>query len=121
MLQSEASGRKKGFSLLEVVTSIAIFALVSAGLVGIFSQGNLAQKNSMKTSMACNLAREQLENVTWSTSSSSENYGSIPLYLGFRRVTSVSFLGVELKQITVSVYWDSDARVLTFMTYKCNY
>jgi prepilin-type N-terminal cleavage/methylation domain-containing protein len=65
---SRCSKIKNGFSLIEVVTAIAIIALISGGAMEILRQGFVAARKTQQEAAAYNLARELMERFSdWNT------------------------------------------------------
>lgn len=121
------SGTPKGFSLLESMVAVLILSLLLGGMLGIFWQGFKAAENSSKRTIAYSLAREKLEEYSRtplpSNGAATENYGTINGFTDFKRRADVNdyvYPG-ELKQITVTVYWNNDANSQSFTTLKADY
>ncbi len=115
----------RGFSLIEIVVAIAILTMIAGGMLNVFYQGFIAAKKSQNRTIAYSLGREKLEeNYLWPPSSSIENYGAISEFPAFRRTVTVTphpVYPVELRQVVVTVFWDSDQDSQSFTTLKADY
>jgi Tfp pilus assembly protein PilV len=116
---------KNGYSLVEALVGIALFAIISAGLVAGFTQGSFETMLSGKRLRATQLAREGIEatrnikensyaalvngtyglaaGTTWSFSGSSDTTD------GFTRAIAIADAGTNRKQITSTVTWNQTA------------
>ncbi|MCK5244370.1 MAG: prepilin-type N-terminal cleavage/methylation domain-containing protein [Desulfobacterales bacterium] len=120
----EKTGDNKGFSLLEVLVAMLILSiglLTTAALtVGIIQGNGLSKKHTTATT----LAREQMEDIRrrgysgMPAITSTEDYNTIINYPSHKRVTETSANdpGLNMKTITVTVYWDSDNRSVALQT-----
>jgi len=126
---------RRGFSLLEVIVATVILATITGTTVEILRQGFRASEESQKRTIAYNLAREKLEEYSGPPSyvppinPYTEAYGTITGFSNFKRVVTVSSFswpgcpggcGV-IRQINVTVYWDSDRKSQSFTTLKADY
>lgn len=118
---------KKGFSLIEISVAVALLALILGGMLGVFWQGFYAAEKSQERTAAYNLAREKSEEYSRiplpSNGTATEDYGAIPEFSDFKRVVNISdyLYAGELKQITVTVYWNNDQDSQSFVTLKADY
>ena len=114
-------------SLIEVVTAIAILALLSPWIFGTFWQGFREAEKFQLHSAAYNLAKEKLEEHSRvplpANGDFPENYGAIPGFPAFRRFSRISDYGVggRLRLVFVEVFWDNDRRRQSFSTLKMDY
>ncbi len=112
-------GNHKGFTLIEILVAMTILSIgllgVAALVVGVID-GNII---SNKITTATVLAQEQMEDIqrqgysgTAATdTTTTEAYNSITNYGAYKRVTviDVDSPDANMKTITITVYWDSDA------------
>ncbi len=115
-----------GFTLIEVLIAIVI---LSVGLLGMASltvgiiKGN---KTSNNFTMAATCAQDKLEDfqrlgysgIPATDTTVTEDYNSMTGYGEFKRVTltTVDSPEANMKTVTVTVYWDSDAHSLVLNT-----
>ncbi len=116
--------KSNGFSLIEVMIAILVF---SVGLLGVAQimiiviNSNVFARN-LTTATA--LAQDRLENiyrlgyVNANTSTGTEEYGSIPNFTPYKRVTSVFFDSpdVGMKTATITVSWSGNKHSVTLST-----
>ena len=116
----------KGFTIIEVLIAIVI---LSVGLLGMASltigiiKGN---KVSNDLTMAATCAQDKLEDfqrlgysgIPATTTTDTEDYNSITWYENYKRetLTTVDSPATNMKTITVTVYWDSDAHFVALKT-----
>ncbi|OIP23519.1 hypothetical protein COX95_01270 [bacterium CG_4_10_14_0_2_um_filter_33_32] len=119
----------KGFTLIEVIFALGIFAVGIVAILALFPKGIILGRQSKETTVAANLAQEKTEEYI------SQNYDDIPignievrlkadsdpnsqLYKYERSVTveyvdsnlSVSIADTGLKKIVTDVYWKESGR-----------
>lgn len=106
--------RHKGFALLELLLTIL---LLTSGLAAIFeamSIGLFAAGDNENSLVALNLAEEKMEEIK------NKSYGSIANeakavvsgFSVFQRDVVVTTPQANLKQVTVTVYWNTQANEL---------
>ena len=104
-----------GFSLIELLVAMLILSTGLLGLgrltVGVI-EGN---RSSRHRSVATLLAQDRIEGLkglAGATPGSTEDYGTIPGFPSYKRVTAVLRNTPEtgLSTVTVTVYWRGDAR-----------
>ena len=108
-----------GILVAMVVSSIGLLGLAQTSLVVINT--NVA---SLELTTGTTLAREKIEAIhragydAADAAAGTESYGSIPNYLAYKRVTSVApnTPAAEMKTVTVTVSWNSEARFVTLRT-----
>tara|TARA_B100000315_G_C14472777_1_gene539154 strand:+ start:622 stop:987 length:366 start_codon:yes stop_codon:yes gene_type:complete len=118
---------RKSIGLIEVSVAIVILAIVTAGMLNIFSQGSsYIEKTHLKTS-ALNLGRQKIEELAGLAlplvGTTSESYGDIVDFPGFRQSWSVSehIYPGQLREIIVTVFWANDNEQQSFTTLTANY
>lgn len=118
--------RKRGFSLIEISIAIAALAIISSGIIGMFSQGFSYMKKSKERTVVYNLAQEKLEEKLslspWPPVSEAKT--AVLGFPGFYRQVIITspYAGFnDLAQIRVTVYWDNDKQLQYFDTLKANY
>ena len=117
-----------GFTLIEVLVAIVI---LSVGLLGMASltvgiiKGN---KLSGDLTTATTLAQDKMEEIrglgysgmptATTTTPTIEDYSTIPGYAEYKRATetTVGSPASDMKTITVTTYWDSDAHSVELKT-----
>lgn len=117
---------KRAFSLIEASIAVIIIASFTGGMLAIFWQGSGKNRGAKTQIVAYNLAQDKIEELSSSfppTGTTTEGYGTIVNFPDFRRVTTVAdfvYPG-ELRSITVTVFWNSDAESQSFDTLKADY
>ncbi len=118
---------KKGFSVVEVLLSVAIFALLVTGLVGVVIYGQETSSVSGKRARAVLVAEEGLEAVrnirdedfanlvdgTYGLAVSGNQWifsGSSDTTDVFTRAVTISTVDSSTKQVTSQVTWDQTAQ-----------
>jgi len=119
-MKSTAQKRKpqKGFTLVEVLVAMTILCVGLLGLASLTAGIMHANNLSKKLTTATTLAQDKMEAIrnlgyggTPSTdTTTTEAYGSISGYPGYKRVTTIDVdnPSVGIKKVTVEVYWESD-------------
>lgn len=112
-----------GFTLIEVIIAMVLLSVALLGgaslIVGIMT-GNT---HSNRLTTATTLAQDKVENIkalgyagiSSSTSTTTEDYDTITSFPLFKRVTEIA-PGSNIKTVTVTVYWDSDAKSVSLQT-----
>ena len=113
--------RQQGFSMVEVLVAMLILSTALLGLgrvaIGVI-QGNLRSRDH---SVATFLAQDRLESVRGvgsAVAATTEDYGAMPDFPGFKRVTEVLRDTPEsgLSTVTVTVSWGGDERSAVLRT-----
>jgi type IV pilus assembly protein PilV len=118
-----------GFALIEILIATVILTIGSLGVASLTVSIMSGNSLSNRTTTATILAQNQMENIknfgfagtpAAGTTPLTENYNSISMtvgdtstnYPGYKRITSYTAVGslTGLKNVTVTVYWKSDAR-----------
>lgn len=98
---------KKGFTLLEVLIAVLLFAVGVIAIVGLFSVGMITSVDAENTAIAMNLARARIEEVRNRDFALiiDESKGAIGGFPRFQREVLVTSPLADLKQVIVNVYW----------------
>ena len=110
----------RGFTIIEVLIAIVILSIALLGMAGL-TMGIMAGNDHSKLSTtAVTLAQDKMEEVRRlgysgipsTDTTATENYSAISGYPLFKRttVTVVDSPSAGMKTVTVTVYWNSDAR-----------
>lgn len=107
---------RRGFSLIELLVAMLILSTALLGIarltIGVI-EGNLRSRNH---GVATLLAQDRIEALkgpgAGSAASTTEDYGTMPGFPHYKRITEVrrGVPAVGLSTVTVTVYWDRDAR-----------
>ncbi len=105
---------EKGYTLVELLLAVAVLGVIMVPFFGMFSAGNFNNFQAGNYSTAVNLAREKMESIKNTEYDSVEALGAeaVDGYPSFSRVVDVTEHEavetdeVELKEVTVTVYWD---------------
>jgi prepilin-type N-terminal cleavage/methylation domain-containing protein len=116
---------QQGFSLVENLLAIAILSFVLLALVVLASTIITSKATTKKRVTAITLAQDQIEDVRRSgyrttlfineTKTETITFTGLP---PFKRVTftQVNTPAMGMQTVTVTVYWDADARLFTLST-----
>jgi prepilin-type N-terminal cleavage/methylation domain-containing protein len=99
--------KKAGFTLLEILLTLVLFGMGVVGIAGLFGSVLDSSLDAEYTETAMNLAQarmEQIRNFAYGSipSDSKAQVAGFPL---FQRQVSVTESPIDLKQVTVTVYW----------------
>ncbi len=128
---------KKALSLIEVTLSLLILILIIGGILGIFSYGFSAIKNSAEKLTALNLARYTLEEYSdWNKLDEVDGSLSDGVNNGVYTLSSISANGIsynrtliiqngpvnptELKEVLVNISWGG-GKFINVTALKANY
>jgi prepilin-type N-terminal cleavage/methylation domain-containing protein len=110
----------QGFTLLEVLFTIVILSVGLLGMAalttGIINGNKLSNAQTGATTLSqdkiADMGRLGYAGTSATTATVLENYNSITGYEPYKRVTTTTIdsPAVDMKTITVTVYWDSDSR-----------
>ncbi len=98
---------KKGFTLLEILLTLVLFAAGVVGIAGLFGYALDGSLDAEYTEIAVNLAQarmEEVRNITYA-SIADEAKAQVAGFLLFQRQVGVTEPLADLKQVTVTVYW----------------
>ena len=97
----------KGFTLLEVLMAVLIFALSVTSAITSFNAGLLASTDKENVKLALNIAETKLEEAQSTGYGSLADSGPIPDpdFPGFKVTTTVSEKQANLKRVDVKVAW----------------
>lgn len=112
-----------GFTLLEVLIAVLLFAVGVIAIVALFSTGLISSADAESTTIAMNLARARMEEIKNKdfTLMNNEAKGTIGGFPGFQREVLVTTALADLKQVTVNVYWtfkggETDVSLITYIS-----
>ena len=114
-----------GFTLIELLISIFVLSMGIIGVLGLFPISAHIAKSSQMLTIANQLGQAKLEEIVSKPyeeiSASTENYGEIPGFESFKRVTEVAYYDPQnstttesdlgIKRVSVSVFWKSPVGV----------
>lgn len=109
----------RGFSLIEAAAAIAVLALLSGGVLAVFSQGFNAAKRTRNQAAAASLARAAAEEyLIWNIVNGIYDLGDITLNnVVYRRTVQISdysaFPG-QLKRLDAAISWSDGAAARSF-------
>lgn len=114
----------KGFTLLEVLLAVILFAASFTVLAGAVSTGLSAGGDNESSLIAANLAAEKMELLKRTSYASIANEAKTVVsgFTPFSREVVVTTPVTDLKQATVTVYWYDKAAELSYslVTYFAN-
>lgn len=99
---------KRGFTLIEILITLIILTGGVAIVVGVFSTGLLSSVDAENTTIAMNLAQRRMEefkNLDFDTEIVDEARAAVTGFSGFEREVEVTETESDLKQVTVTAYW----------------
>jgi len=113
----------KSFTLIEVLTAVFVLAVGIVTLLAMFPLGIKVENSAQMASLATSLAQVKMEEIIslpyGEISSSAEDYGTIPDFNSYKRVTEVFCYDPNepgsppdcpdsgIKKIEVAVFWQS--------------
>jgi len=110
--KTQSHSEKKGFTLIEVLVSMALVGIAVLGLAQIFTYSILNNSRSEKMSTATFLAQQQIEILrTLTVAELSKAVGDIDEQLDINRDLTIDFRRITQVQAS-TYYWD--VRVLVF-------
>jgi prepilin-type N-terminal cleavage/methylation domain-containing protein len=119
--------RRPGFTLLEMMLAVVIFATGTVSVMEIMQRGQIAAKDGEDALAATHLAQWRLEELrnTAYASLADEAKASVSSPAGFTRFdrqVAVTTPYANLKQIVVTVYWDAPGgeTSVSLQTYRSN-
>lgn len=71
-----------GFTLIEIIITIAVIAIAAVGVMAVFSTGMLASADPLLVSQATQLAQAELDTVVGTRIAAGFNAGTIPAQVG---------------------------------------
>jgi len=115
--------RKRGFTLLEVLIATLLLTGGVLSIVGAFSSGMVTSGDVERVALALNLAQEKLEDIKNKTYANvaNEAQSAVSGFPVFQRQVAVTVLQTGLKQVAVTVSWDTkggqaDVALMTLVT-----
>ena len=110
----------RGFTIIEVLIAIIILNIALLGMAGLTAGIMTGNDHSKRLTTATTLAQDKMEEIRKlgysgtpsSNTTTTEDYSSISSYPLYKRetATTVDSPSPGMKTITVTVYWNSDAR-----------
>ena len=121
------SRNEKGFTLLEILVALSILSIGLLGMAGLTTSIIHGNTLSKKVTTATTLGQDRMEDLrrlgysgtpSEIDTTTEEPYNSIPDYPFYRRVTFIDVKNPSLgmKTVTVTVFWNSDARSVALQT-----
>jgi type IV pilus assembly protein PilV len=116
--------KNKGFTLIEVLIAMVVLAIGMLGMSRItIAIINVNDANGRHT-IASVLVQDCMESIKKSgyagatNASSTEDYGNVPNYSAYKRVTTIASdtPAVNMKTVIVTVFWDHDKHSLSTTT-----
>jgi len=116
----------RGFNLIEVLVAMVILSVGMLGTASLIAGIVRANQASRNVTTATTLAQDKMEEIVKSgyagisstNTSVPEDYGSMPGYANYRRVTTIAVdtPGVKMKTVTVQVSWKTGTNPVTLST-----
>ena len=121
-MQGQIRSPKNGFTLLEILLTLLLLGVGVVSLVSamtlILTSGGINESELV----AVNLAREKIETLKNMSYSSIANETKAPVsgFTSYQREVAVTVSSANLKQITVTVYWNHKTTELSknLVTYR---
>lgn len=107
---------KKGFTLLEALIAVFITSVGIFSVIAVFSAALSGASDSENTAIALRIAEdrmEEIQNLDYATGVINEARAAVPGFAGFERQVAVTEPLTDLKQVIVTVYWQSKGNDIT--------
>ena len=114
----------KGMTLLEVLIATVIFTVGVVAILSAFQTGMFASAEVENVDLALNLAQERMESIKGiGYAFTGDAKGPVSGFPAFQRQAAVTVLQPNLKQIDVTVYWQTRGGEtnVALTTYIANY
>lgn len=122
-----SGGAEGGFTLLEVLVALVILAVGMLGMASLTVSIISANQYSRDLTTGTTLAQQKMEElqslgyagISGVDVTQTENYNSIAGSPDFKRVTTIDVdapAGTTMKTLTVTVFWDGDAKSVNLDT-----
>jgi len=102
-----------GFTLIEVLVSVAVLSILVAGLVSLLLEGAESARDGSWMMIAVNLAEGKVEELRRADFTSVTSTGATP-FAGFPEFSwqaAVTDRSLVLKEVTVTVSWTNKGRI----------
>ena len=103
--------REAGASLVEVLVTVAIIAIVLVVFITALSTGSMGVRLSTRRTTATNLAAIQLESIKSEAYDAGGSYGTIDRPANYDIVLTTNVITTGLQQVTVTVTYDGEALI----------
>ena len=114
----------KGVTLLEVLIATVIFTVGIVTVLSAFNTGMFASTEVENVDLALNLAQERMESIRdIGYGFAGDAKGPVSGFPAFQRQAAVTVLQTDLKQVDVTVYWQTRGGEtnIALTTYLTNY
>jgi type II secretory pathway pseudopilin PulG len=108
--QAPAS-RDSGASLVEVLVTVAIIAIVLVVFISALSTGCIGVRVSSRRTTATNLAAVQLESIKSEAYDAAGGYGIVDRPTDYGIVLTTNVITAGLQQVTVTVSYDGETLI----------